>query len=96
MIYKELKECMKKLCGSLREHVMNIINFKTKEKVINKLIAGISQNIVKLETVVIIQAISSAVDSICNSKDSLPKEFTITFHNGYNYGDHFIVKDLAK
>ena len=66
MIYRELKECMKKLCGSLREHVMNIINFKTKENVINKIIAGISQNIVKLKTVVIIQVISSAVDSICN------------------------------
>ena len=66
MIYRELKECMKKLCGSLREHVMNIINFKTKENVINKIIAGISQKIVKLKTVVIMQVISSAVDSICN------------------------------
>ena len=66
MNYKELKECMKKLCGSLREHVMNIINFKTKENVINKIIAGISQKIVKLKTVVIMQVISSAVDSICN------------------------------
>ena len=66
MIYRELKECMKKLCGSLRQHVMNIINFKTKENVINKLIAGISQNVVKLETIVIIQVIRGAADSICN------------------------------
>ena len=45
---------------------MNIINFKTKENVINKLIAGISQNVVKLETIVIIQVIRGAADSICN------------------------------
>ena len=32
---------MKKFCESLREHIMKIINFKKKKKVINKRVVGI-------------------------------------------------------
>ena len=33
--------------------------------------------------------------SICNLKNSLPKENSIVFHNGSNYDYHFIIKQLA-
>ena len=34
--------------------------------------------------------------SICNLKYSVPKKITIVFHNGPNYGHHFINKELAE
>ena len=38
----------------------------------------------------------SAVHSICNLRYSLPKNISIVFHNGSNYDDHFIIKELAE
>ena len=37
-----------------------------------------------------------ATHSICNLKDSIPKEIIIHFHNELNYGYHFVKKKLAK
>ena len=34
-----------------------------------------------------------AAQSICNSKNSLPKKIPKAFHNGFNYGYHFIIKE---
>ena len=36
------------------------------------------------------------VHSICNLKYSVPKEISIVFHNGSNYDNHFIIKELAE
>ena len=33
---------------------------------------------------------------ICNLKYNVSKEICIVFHNGFNYGYHFIIKELAK
>ena len=35
------------------------------------------------------------VHSICNLKYSVPKKIPIAFHNGSNYGYHFIIIELA-
>ena len=37
-----------------------------------------------------------ATHSICNFKLSIPKEICIIFHNGWNYGYHFIKRNLTK
>ena len=37
-----------------------------------------------------------AGQSICYSKDSVPKKIPIVFHNGSNYDYHFIMKELAE
>ena len=37
-----------------------------------------------------------AAHSICNLKYSVPEKILIVFHNGSNYGYHFIIKDLAE
>ena len=37
-----------------------------------------------------------AVNSICHIMYSMPKKFSIVFHNGSNYDYHFIIKELAK
>ena len=37
-----------------------------------------------------------AAHSICNLKYSVPKKIPIVFHNGSNYGYHFIIKWLEK
>ena len=34
-----------------------------------------------------------AAQSICNSKNSLTKKIPKAFHNGFNYGYHFIIKE---
>ena len=34
--------------------------------------------------------------SICNLKYSVPKTFSIVFHNGSNYDYHFVIKRLAE
>ena len=34
--------------------------------------------------------------SVCNLKYSLPKEIPIVFHNGSNYDNNFIIKELQK
>ena len=39
---------------------------------------------------------SVAAHSICNLKYSASKKTPIVFHNGSNYDDHFIIKELAK
>ena len=39
-VYKG-KDCIKKICESLREHAMEIINLKRKNEIINKPTAGI-------------------------------------------------------
>ena len=33
---------------------------------------------------------------MCNAKYSVPKIIPIDFHNGSNYDDHFIIKELAE
>ena len=33
---------------------------------------------------------------ICNLRYNVPKEIPIVFHNGSNYGYHFIIKELAE
>ena len=33
---------------------------------------------------------------MCNAKYSVPKIIPIDFHNGSNYYDHFIIKELAE
>ena len=38
----------------------------------------------------------SASYSICNLKNSIPQEIGLIFHNGSNYYNHFIIKELAK
>ena len=38
----------------------------------------------------------SAASSLCNLKDSVPKEISIIFCNGSNYHYYFIIKDLAE
>ena len=37
-----------------------------------------------------------AAHSICNSTYSVPKKFPVVFHNGSNYGYHFMIKELAE
>ena len=37
-----------------------------------------------------------AVHSKCNLKYSVPKRILIVFHNGSNYDNHFIIKELAE
>ena len=37
-----------------------------------------------------------AAHTICNLKYSIPKKILIVFHNGSNYDDHFIIKELAE
>ena len=37
-----------------------------------------------------------AAHTKCNSKFSVPKDFSIVVHNGCNYDYHFIIKELAK
>ena len=37
-----------------------------------------------------------AASSICNLKYSVPKKIPIIIHNGSNYDDHFIMKELAQ
>ena len=34
--------------------------------------------------------------SISNLNQSVPKEIPIVFHNGYNYDENFIIKELAE
>ena len=36
------------------------------------------------------------MQSICNLKCNVPKEFLIIFHNGSNYDYHFIIKELTE
>ena len=48
-VYRD-KYCMKKFCESLREHVMNIINFKKKKM---KLLTKSSRNQMKMQKSVI-------------------------------------------
>ena len=38
----------------------------------------------------------SAAHSICNLKYSVPKKTPIPFHNGSNYDDQFIIKELGE
>ena len=38
----------------------------------------------------------SAAHSICNVKYDVPKKIPIVFHNGSNYDNHFIIKELAE
>ena len=37
-----------------------------------------------------------AAHDICNLKYSIPKKLLLAFHNGSNYDDHFIPKELAE
>ena len=37
-----------------------------------------------------------AVHHICNVKYSVPKVIPLTLHNGSDYDDHFIIKELAE
>ena len=37
-----------------------------------------------------------AAHSICNLEYSVPKKIPIVFHDGSNYGYHFIIKELAE
>ena len=37
-----------------------------------------------------------ALCSICNLKYSISKKISVKFHNGSNYNQHFIVKDLVE
>ena len=37
-----------------------------------------------------------AAHRICSLKYSVPKEVSIVFHNGSNYDNHFIIKELAE
>ena len=37
-----------------------------------------------------------AVHGICNLKYSVNKNVPVVFHNRSNYGDHFIIKELAE
>ena len=37
-----------------------------------------------------------AADSMYNLKYSVPKKVLIVFHNGLNYDNHFIIKELAE
>ena len=37
-----------------------------------------------------------AAHNICNLKHSVLKKISITFHNGSNYGYHFVIKELAE
>ena len=36
-----------------------------------------------------------AAHSVCNLKLNVPYEIPVVFHNGSNYGYHFIIKELA-
>ena len=51
-----------------------------------------TENIVKLEIIVII----GAAHSTYNLKQSIPKNIPIVFHNGSDYDYHFIMKELAE
>ena len=54
------------------------------------------KNIVKLETVLIIQENIGATHSIFNLKYSVPEKIPIAFHNGSNCDYPFIIKKLAE
>ena len=40
--------------------------------------------------------IKRCCNNICNLKYSVPKEINIVFQNGFNYDNHFIIKELAE
>ena len=40
--------------------------------------------------------VRGSAHSTCNLKYSLPKKIPITFHNGYNYGYHFAIKEVTE
>ena len=37
-----------------------------------------------------------ATHSICNLKYSIPKNYSVVYHNGLNYDYHFIIKEVTK
>ena len=37
-----------------------------------------------------------AVQSICNLRNSVPEKCPIAFHNGSNYDNHFIIKEIVE
>ena len=37
-----------------------------------------------------------AAHSVCNLKFNVPNEIPVVFHNGSNYDNHFIIKELAE
>ena len=49
----------------------------------------------KVETVVILQVNIGAAHSICNVRFNVSNEIPVVFHNGSDYDDHFIIRELA-
>ena len=98
---------MKKLCESIREHGMEITNFKKisyenekicyiyKEKFEYKWAKGKKYRKVR-DHCYYRGEYRGAADSICNLKFRVPKEIPIVFHNGSNYDYHFIIKELTE
>ena len=108
---------MKKICESLREQTIDIINFKKtklltkeqqesyenpeicyicKKKFENKLCKRKKQSSKVRDLCHYSKEYRGALHSICNLKYSLPKNIPTAFHNGSNYGYHFIIKELAE
>ena len=54
-------------------------------------------NLLKIKNIVkLYRWTRGAAHSICNLKYSIPKEITVIFRNGSNYGHHSIIKELRE
>ena len=90
--------CLKRFCEPLREHAIELIDFKKKKiksspneqqkSYQNSKICYICEKNWKLTW-------SGAVHSICNLKYSAPKNIPIVLYNRSNYDYHFVIKELA-
>ena len=106
------KDCMKKFCKDLREHVNKIINYKKKKMIPLTTEEKINYN--EQEICYICKKefdeknykvrdhchytgkYRGAAHNICNLRYKIPKEIPVVFHNGSTYDYHFIIKELVK
>ena len=106
------KDCVKKFYESLKEHAIEIINFKIKKlmlstkKSLNHMLIKTTVAFAKENLKIwilkntlkfkIVVICRGAVHITCNIRYKIPKEIPIVFHNGSNYDYHFIRKELAE
>ena len=85
------EDCTEKFYESLREHTMKTIDFQKK-----KMIPLTSKEYESCLNQTNSHLHICTTRSICNSKYSISKEIPVAFHNGYNYNNYFIIKEVAK
>ena len=99
------KDCIKKFCESLREHAMRILNFKKKKwnylpnsnrnhMKIQKSVIYIKKN-VEINMWKIKDIIKLKINAIIQENIEVYSEkIPIAPHNGCNYDDRFMIKEL--